>query len=187
MNYNAPTTTSVRDSIIFELGLACISIRNHDKQELRTTSGIDIRLISRPGNTWQPSDDRIRGIRVSAGGYGSGLNRSYPLRKDGTFNLEKIIETVRNFSAELKRIEADRKRREQLRDADEVAQREACTELAKLTGADGERMTTYGAPRCHSASVTDELRVAVEPGGGVYILSERLTLEQAKTLLEKIL
>tara|TARA_R110002153_G_scaffold252964_1_gene410883 strand:- start:139 stop:582 length:444 start_codon:yes stop_codon:yes gene_type:complete len=110
---NAPSRESTRAVIVHELKKAGISVNEGIGRNdyIHTAGGVRINLSStRADSYWSRDDGNVRYIRLEVG-YADGMNRSYPLRKDDTFNIEKIIQTVGEF--EKQKISNDVRRDEQ--------------------------------------------------------------------------
>tara|TARA_R110000737_G_scaffold47134_8_gene67113 strand:+ start:1136 stop:1708 length:573 start_codon:yes stop_codon:yes gene_type:complete len=181
----APLTAAIRAVIIHELEKSGITIRSKDGSTVHTEGGVRITFAAtRRENYWARGDDKTRFIRLEVG-YGEGMNRSYPLRKDDTFNVAKIVQTVGEFEKQKAANNVRRDERAERARALEAQKQEAAVELSESLHATAEELATYGKPSYggHQLKMDDDVRVGVRTGGEVFITIQGLTADRAKKIL----
>ena len=184
---NAPTQESIRAVLVHELKKSGISVNEGIGRNdyIHTAGGVRISLASKRADSyWSREDGKARYIRLEVG-YADGMNRSYPLRKDDTFNIAKIVQTVGEF--EKKKIADDVVRDEQ--DARQLAlvdqKHAAALELSEALHVTAAELATYCKADCRGKRIpmADDVRVGVRTGGEVFINIQGLTVERAVKLL----
>ena len=184
---NAPTQESIRAVLVHELKKSGISVNEGIGRNdyIHTAGGVRISLASKRADSyWSREDGKARYIRLEVG-YADGMNRSYPLRKDDTFNIEKIVRTVGEFekkklALDLQRDESDARQRAL------VDQKHAAAlELSEALHVTASELATYCKADCRGKLLlmADEVRVGVRKGGEVFINIQGLTVERAVKLL----
>tara|TARA_R110002153_G_scaffold66396_3_gene177500 strand:- start:798 stop:1376 length:579 start_codon:yes stop_codon:yes gene_type:complete len=184
---NAPTQESIRAVLVHELKKSGISVNEGIGRNsyIHTAGGVRISLAAKRADSyWTRDDGKARYIRLEVG-YADGMNRSYPLRKDDTFNIEKIVRTVGEFekqklALDLQRDEDDARQRALVDQKHAVA-----VELSNATHATAAELATYGKPSYsgHQLKMADDVRVGVRTGGEVFITIQGLTADRAKKIL----
>tara|TARA_R110000744_G_scaffold380215_1_gene500302 strand:- start:68568 stop:69146 length:579 start_codon:yes stop_codon:yes gene_type:complete len=184
---NAPTQESIRAVLVHELKKSGISVNEGIGRNdyIHTAGGVRISLASKRADSyWSREDGKARYIRLEVG-YADGMNRSYPLRKDDTFNIEKIVRTVGEFekkklALDLQRDESDARQRAL------VDQKHAAAlELSDALDVDHVTLETYSKAD-HSGrrlKMADDVRVGVRTGGKVFINIQGLTAARAVKLM----
>lgn len=184
----APTklamVSEVRDALI----AAGVKIGTVVGNHILTKGDVRVEFSDRArGAYWARDRDEARFIRVTSGGYADGMNRSYPLRKNGTFNVKKIVEVVKEFEEEIAARIAQSRARQAKNDVRAAARLEVAEELASVLEVDTKDLLTYNHVGNVGTDVGNGIRIGVEQDGTVFLALRGMTVDEAQAAISELL
>tara|TARA_R110002167_G_scaffold93122_1_gene249764 strand:+ start:13603 stop:14199 length:597 start_codon:yes stop_codon:yes gene_type:complete len=184
----APTKIAMVSEVREALIAAGVKIGTVVGNHILTKGDVRLEFSDRArGAYWSHASDDARHIRVTSGGYGDGMNRSYPLRKDGTFNVKKIVEVVKEFEEEIAARAAQAKVRRKKNDVRAAARLEVAEELASALEVSTKDLLTYNYVGNVGTDAGNGIRVGVEKDGTVFLALRGMTADEAKAAISELL